>query len=508
MMRVTSENLLQAVLASLIRFFLVLMAIFGLIPGSRAQSEPGSDLYKQIAERDHRLFEQGFNGHDIVPFQDLISKNFEFYHDTAGLTPSKDAFLSDIEHGLFALSYRARRQLVPGTLEVFPLEKNGLIYGAVETGEHRFFAKESGKSEYFTSQARFTHLWLLEDGSWKLSRVLSYDHQTHELAPRPLDMDALRKANAIPVLGVGVIHGGRLQDVEVFGELKEGIAAPFNTVFNVASVTKTVTAVLTLKLVSHGHWKLDEPLAHYWVDPDVKDDPRARLLTTRHVLTHQTGFPNWRWEAKNKRLAFNADPGTKFGYSGEGFEYLRRALEHKFHQPLESLAESTVFRPLSMADTHYTWTAQFDDSLFAEPHNENGQQLKPDHNTEANAADLLKTTIGDYGRFMVAAVSGEGLSKEIYGQMVTPTVQIKTNSYMGLGWQIYTGLGDGESALAHSGSDQGVKTLVIYLLKSREGLIIFTSSDNGWKVYSDLVRAFLGGIGQKIVEIENPVVSR
>ncbi len=479
---------------------LVLIGSLALLSAAQAQPSQVAELYTKIADLDRRLFEQGFNDHDIAPFQDLISEHFEFYHDTAGITPSKAAFLSDLQNGLFKLSYRARRELLPGTLQVLPLEKNGVVYGAVETGEHRFFAKESGKPEYFTSQARFTQLWLLEDGAWKLSRVISYDHRTQESAPEPLDVDAMRSAAAIPVLGVGVIHKGRLQDVRVYGDLKGGDPAPFDTIFNVASITKTVTTYLTLKLVSQGRWNLDEPLARYWVDPDVKNDPRAQRLTTRHVLTHETGFPNWRWDAKDKRLAFNAEPGAKFGYSGEGFEYLRRALEHKFNEPLESLAESLVFLPLGMSDTHYTWMAGLDDSRFAEPHDEKGRALKSDHNIEANAADLLKTTIGDYGRFMIAAVSGKELSKDVYAQMVAPTVQTKTNSYMGLGWQIYTGLGGGEFALTHSGSDQGVKALVLYLPKSGEGLIIFANSENGAKIWSDLVRAYLTK-GQRIVDI-------
>jgi CubicO group peptidase (beta-lactamase class C family) len=479
----------------------MLVGCLALVTVCRAQAPSDSEIYVTIANLDHRLFDQGFNGQDIVPFQELISDHFEFYHDTAGLTPSKTAFLTDIQNGLFKLSYRARRELLPGTLRVFPLEKNGVVYGAVETGEHRFSAIETGKPEYFTSQARFTHVWLLEDGAWKLVRGVSYDHQTRELAPEPLDVDAMRQAYAIPVLGVGIIHKACLQDIHVYGELKDGVPAPFNTIFNVASITKTVTTYLTLKLVSQGRWSLDEPLAHYWIDPDVKNDPRAQRLTTRHVLTHETGFPNWRWEAKDRRLAFGAEPGTAFGYSGEGFEYLRRALEHKFHQSLESLAESLVFRPLSMPDTHYTWTAQLDEHRFAAAHDENGRAIVPDHNVAASAADLLKTTVGDYGRFLIAVTSGEGLSKNVYTQMVTPTVLIKADSYMGLGWNVYTNLGDGDVAFTHSGSDPGVKTLTLYLPSSGDGLIIFSNSENGFKIWPDLVRAYFKDKGPRIVDI-------
>jgi CubicO group peptidase (beta-lactamase class C family) len=60
------------------------------------------------------------------------------------------------------------------------------------------------------------------------------------------------------------------------GELKPGVPAPRNTIFNVASLTKSVVALLALKLVSTGKWSLDEPLDKYWVDPDIKDDPRHK----------------------------------------------------------------------------------------------------------------------------------------------------------------------------------------------------------------------------------------
>ena len=79
-----------------------------------------------------------------------------------------------------ALSYDARRELVDESLEVFPLRDNGVLYGAIQRGIHRFFATEEGEPERETSVARFTHLWLLVDGEWKLKRVLSFDHRSPE----------------------------------------------------------------------------------------------------------------------------------------------------------------------------------------------------------------------------------------------------------------------------------------------------------------------------------------
>jgi len=165
----------------------------------------------------------------------------------------------------------------------------------------------------------------------------------------------------VPTVGVAVIEDGKLKEVKVFGELRKGVPAQFNTIFGVASLTKPITALLALLLVNVGQWDLDEPLSNYWVDPDVKDDPKLRKLTTRLVLSHQTGFPNWR----HGKLAFEFEPGTKFQYSGEGFEYLRRAIERKFHKSLGKIAEPLLFAPLGMKDTGFHWTDAMDQSKIA-----------------------------------------------------------------------------------------------------------------------------------------------
>jgi len=122
--------------------------------------------------------------------------------------------------------------------------------------------------------------------------------------------------------------------------------------------------MLTLKLVQSGQWNLDEPLALYWIDPDIAHSPYLWRLTTRYVLSHQTGFPNWRTDDGSGKLTFKFEPGTNSSYSGEGYEYLRRALESKFHQPLDKLLDSVLFKPLGMNDTRY-WGPDLDTSRFA-----------------------------------------------------------------------------------------------------------------------------------------------
>jgi CubicO group peptidase (beta-lactamase class C family) len=298
------------------------------------------------------------------------------------------------------------------------------------------------------------------------------------------------KETNVPAAGIGIIENGKLTYTKVFGELRKGgptnAPAPPNSIFQVASLTKPVVEILTLQLVSIGKWNLDEPLANYWVDPDVQNDPRHTKLTTRHVLTHQSGFPNWRGANK---LEFMAEPGTKVNYSGEGLEYLRRALEKKFNEPLERLAQKHLFQPYGMKDTRFFWDASMDESRFAVAHNKEGKPYDINKNTSANAADLMLTTVADYGRFAVNVLQGKGLSKSVFNDMVRPQVPYPSgkNLFFGLGWMVMPGLSNGEYALIHTGSDPGVSTVVILFPKTQRGLIVFTNGDNGTQVWTRIL---------------------
>ncbi|MFN8254957.1 MAG: serine hydrolase domain-containing protein [Bacteroidales bacterium] len=309
------------------------------------------------------------------------------------------------------------------------------------------------------------------------------------------------KDKKVPALGLGIIENGKLKQIKVYGEIAKGQSAPFNTIFNVASLTKPVTAIVALKLVSLGKWNLDEPVYKYYTDPDIADDPRNKKLTTRIILSHQTGFPNWRWLSDNKKLNFQFDPGTKYQYSGEGFEYLKKAMENKFHKSLPQMANELIFQPLKMHDTKFVWDKNIDTSRFAFGYDRNGNAYKIVKDKAPSAADDLLTTIEDYGIFLASVMNSEGLTKAVFDEMTSNQVASTKGKHFGLGFEIYD-LGNGEYALSHGGSDDGVRTLVFILPKSKKGLLIFTNSDTGVSIYENLVKHYLGENGQKIFDIE------
>ncbi len=475
-----------------------------------AQVDKSSELYKSIKEKDSLLFNIGFNTCDITQFKKLVSDNFEFYHDQSGITNSKSEFILGIENGLCKLNYKPKRVLDEKSLEIYPLKKNGVLYGAIETGIHSFYAIEKNKEEYLTSIAKFTHLWILENGNWKLNKGLSYDHRDVD---KPIDRELLFKDKdetekwlnqmSIPALGIGYIENGEIKQISVFGELEKGKKAPKNTIWNVASLTKPITALVALKLIDSGKLSLDEPVYKYFIDPDIIDDTNTKKLTIRIILSHQTGFSNWRGNNKDGKLSFEFEPGTQYQYSGEGFEYLRKVLENKFEKSIQQLADELIFEPLKMDNTNFVWDEQYE-SNFAKWHTEKGGEKYPNlKRNYANGADDLLTTIEDYTIFVNYIVNGAGISKKLLKEMVSEQVRINDFKHFGLGWWIDENINsNNDFAMVHGGDDIGVHTIAFIIPKTKQGLVIFTNSDNGTGAFQEILLKYLGENGQGIMEVE------
>jgi CubicO group peptidase (beta-lactamase class C family) len=110
-------------------------------------------------------------------------------------------------------------------------------------------------------------------------------------------------------------------------------------------MTKPVFAYAVHQLVKSHQLDLDTPLYRYYPYDDIDYDDRYKLITARMVLSHTTGFPNWR---NGGELRIMSDPGTKYGYSGEGFEYLSLVVKHLLNKKIQHVVEQEVFRPLSI----------------------------------------------------------------------------------------------------------------------------------------------------------------
>lgn len=136
-------------------------------PSAAPVSPEARALYDEIARVDRALFD-AFNAHDLSRVKKFFADDMEMYHDTGGLLSFADV-VGGTESN-FAKDNGLRRDLVPGTLEVYPIRG----YGAIETGAHTFCHREDGRDDCGTF--KFLHVWRRRDGQWQITRAVSYDH--------------------------------------------------------------------------------------------------------------------------------------------------------------------------------------------------------------------------------------------------------------------------------------------------------------------------------------------
>lgn len=265
-----------------------------------------------------------------------------------------------------------------------------------------------------------------------------------------------------------------------------------NTIFSAASLSKPVFAYLVLQLADAGKIDLNKPLYQYLPYPDVAQDERYKLITARMVLGHSPGFPNWR----NGELKLLFSPGKRFSYSGEGFVYLQKAIEHLTGQSLEALAQEKVFKPLGMSRSSFVWKQAFEDN-YSYRHSRFGVQMGISKFDEANAAYSLQTTAADYGKFLLALLQGKGLKSSSAKAMFTP--QLKTSQKFGdttqLSSSLAWGLGVGLQKTAqdegfwHWGDNGDFKCFFFVSLTQKKGLVYFSNSGNGLTIAPNLARS-------------------
>jgi hypothetical protein len=143
----------------------------------KAQESKTSELYLTLKKVDSIFFERSFNQCDMVYLEKAIHKDLNFYHDQGGIQ-NRQQFLDAVKNNLCATpDNKPIRKVDAASLEVFPMHNNGVLYGAIQTGIHHFYRRQPNKPDEHTGIARFTHLYLLENGNWILREVLSYDHK-------------------------------------------------------------------------------------------------------------------------------------------------------------------------------------------------------------------------------------------------------------------------------------------------------------------------------------------
>ncbi len=157
-------------------FFFALF-LFSLSTSAKAQVPENSTLFKSVMALDSQLFEEGFNNCRLDVTAKLADDNLEFFHDKNG-TQNRAQFLLAMKNNVCGNPEgKPVRTLVAGSTQIFALENNGVLYGAVQHGEHRFHLKGTDTAKAGYTVAKFTHVWILNKGQWQLKSAISFDHQ-------------------------------------------------------------------------------------------------------------------------------------------------------------------------------------------------------------------------------------------------------------------------------------------------------------------------------------------
>ncbi len=306
-------------------------------------------------------------------------------------------------------------------------------------------------------------------------------------------------------LSIALIRNGEVFRHKGFGVKNAETKGPIadDTVFEAASLSKTVFAYAVLKMVEDGTLDLDAPLNKYLPAAYIENDDRLNQITARKVLSHTTGFPNWRPGGKPLQIYFT--PGERFSYSGEGFVYLQKVVEHLSGMPLEDFMKKTVFEPLGMSNSSYVWQQKYD-GLKAFAHDSSGKLAGRGKPSEANAAASLHATALDYAKFVAAILQRKGITEATVREMLRPQIKVDESCAVcferpssgkfspsiswGLGWGLEN-TPQGNS-FWHWGDNGNVKSYVVAFDKSKTGVVIFSNSANGLSIADEIVSNIVG----------------
>ncbi|MDR7098835.1 CubicO group peptidase (beta-lactamase class C family) [Lysobacter niabensis] len=313
--------------------------------------------------------------------------------------------------------------------------------------------------------------------------------QRLDLFQRQVEAD--RNALGIPGLSMVVIEDGDVLSARGFGyaDIEHRIPATADTLYHIASVTKTFTSILVMQLVEQGKLDLDEPVSHY--SSDFKDDS----VRIKHLLSHTS----------------EGTPGEKFSYNPERFEYLKAVLEKKTGKPLRQLFVETFLDPLKMrdsvpgpdvADDDTTWAmlgkanlARYRQNLknSARPYTYwgDGEIVYPGYPPRDFWASAgLLSTVRDMAKYDAAIDNHVLLKPETLARAWTP---FRSNSgqplAMGLGW--YVTDYRGERLIWHYGHwGTGFSALYLKVPARHLTLVAFANSealaDHHYKVGEDV----------------------
>jgi len=317
--------------------------------------------------------------------------------------------------------------------------------------------------------------------------------------------------------GIAVFHHRKIVYLKAYGlrDTEKNLPFTSDSVMTSASLSKAAFATLVMGLVQEHILDLDKPIYQYLPKPlpgypqyaDLQGDDRYKRLTLRILLSHTSGFPNWRAFEDDRKLRIHFEPGTRYAYSGEGIVLAQLVVETVTGKSLQTLMDEKLFRPLGMTRTSMVWEPGFE-SDFANGYDEYSRSLGPEKRTQANAAGSMQTTLRDYATFLTALLNSKPLGIRTTGLFFNreiaihsahqfPSLNEETSSAndgirlsYGLGWGLYSS--PYGKAFFKEGHDEGWRHLALCFREPGDGILILTNSSNGEGIFKPLIDAVLG----------------
>lgn len=246
-------------------------------------------------------------------------------------------------------------------------------------------------------------------------------------------------------LALAVVDDGKVAYIRSYG-VRNAAGEPLETetIMYGASLTKAVFGHYVMQLVDEGKFTLDTPLDKLLPKPlpdyagpeierkyarwsDLKGDERWRKLTPRILLAHGSGFFNFGFMEPDGKLKFHFEPGSRYGYSGDGIILLQFAIEQAFGVDIGKDMTARIFKPLGMTNTDLMWRAGFAQNL-ADGFDAEGKVEPHDERSKPRAAGSMDTTIADMAKFSAAYVSGVGISKASRAELTKSQIAITTRT--------------------------------------------------------------------------------
>lgn len=287
----------------------------------------------------------------------------------------------------------------------------------------------------------------------------------------------------IPAISLAVINDGKIVYSNAYGhKIVNGTElADRNTLFEACSLSKSFMVYVTNKMVDENKLDLDKPLYKYLNYPLLEKDPRYKLITARMVLGHSSGIENWKSNNNPDVLEIIADPGTEYVYSGEGYQYLAKVIEHLRKESYQEYIEKMIIKPLDLKRTFMMFNPGWIDSAnYARGHGIYGKEIKKNKNTNPIPASGMHLTAADYAKLIIALFDSHRFSEHRIKDMLNPVIKEHLDNpslFYGPGFEILRN--DKDTLIMHGGDNWGYKGFVCYSIKHKSGLVFLANSDRG-----------------------------